>query len=61
LLDSSALRLTGGESGNPDGMARLEDYAFGRLTVDGRVLMRDLIVLPDWVVTDWWRARATRW
>jgi hypothetical protein len=25
------------------------------------VHMRDLIVLPDWVVTDWWRARATRW
>jgi hypothetical protein len=47
--------LAGGESGNPDGMARLEGYTFGRLTVDGRVHTRDLIVLPDRVVTDWWR------
>lgn len=36
-------------------MARLEDYSFGRLTVDGSEQTRDLIVLPDRVVTDWWR------
>jgi hypothetical protein len=36
-------------------MARLEDYSFGRLTVDGREHTRDLIVLPDRVVSDWWR------
>ena len=36
-------------------MARLEDYRFGRLTVDGREHTRDLIVLPDRVVSDWWR------
>jgi hypothetical protein len=39
-------------------MARLEDYAFGRLTVDGRVHTRDLIVLPDRVVPDWWRCEG---
>jgi hypothetical protein len=36
-------------------MARLEDYSFGRILVDGDEQTRDLIVLPDRVVTDWWR------
>ena len=36
-------------------MARLGDYGFGRLTVDGAEHTRDLIVLPDRVVSDWWR------
>src|SRR5918911_390949 len=36
-------------------MARLEDYSFGRLTVDGQEHTRDVIVLPDRVVGDWWR------
>ena len=36
-------------------MARLEDYRFGRLTVDGQEHTRDVIVLPDRVVSDWWR------
>lgn len=36
-------------------MARLEDYSFGRITVDGRTQDRDLIVMPGRVVTDWWR------
>src|SRR3954454_2364931 len=36
-------------------MARLEDYSFGRLTVDGQEHTRDLIVLPDRIVSGWWR------
>jgi hypothetical protein len=36
-------------------VARLEDFSFGRLTVDGSEQTRDLIVLPDRVVRDWWR------
>lgn len=36
-------------------MAKLEDYSFGRITVDGEEHTRDLIVLPDRVVPDWWR------
>jgi hypothetical protein len=36
-------------------VARLEDYSFGRLSVDGSEQTRDLIVLPDRVVGDWWR------
>jgi hypothetical protein len=36
-------------------MARLEGYSFGRIVVDGEEHTRDLIVLPDRVVRDWWR------
>jgi hypothetical protein len=36
-------------------MPTLEGYSFGRLTVDGTEETRDLIVLPDRVVRDWWR------
>ena len=36
-------------------MARLEDYSFGRIVVDGEEHTRDLIVLPERVVPDWWR------
>lgn len=36
-------------------MAELRDYSFGRIVVDGTEHRRDLIVLPDRVVPDWWR------
>jgi hypothetical protein len=36
-------------------VARLEHYSFGRVSVDGSEQTRDLIVLPDRVVTNWWR------
>jgi hypothetical protein len=47
--------MTGAEGGNEHGMARLENYSFGRLVVDGQEHTRDLIVLPERVVSDWWR------
>jgi hypothetical protein len=37
-------------------MPRLAGYRFGRLVVDGEEHDRDVIVLPDRVVRDWWRA-----
>jgi hypothetical protein len=39
-------------------VASLEDYSFGRITVDGSEQTRDLIVLPDRVVTNWWRRQG---
>ena len=36
-------------------MARIDQYEFGRIVVDGREETRDLIVLPDRVVRNWWR------
>jgi hypothetical protein len=36
-------------------MARLRDYSFGRILVDGEEHERDVIVLPSRVVANWWR------
>jgi hypothetical protein len=36
-------------------VARIEDYSFGRVVVEGEEHSRDLIVLPRRVVGDWWR------
>jgi hypothetical protein len=36
-------------------VAELREYTFGRIVVDGTEHRRDLIVLPDRVVADWWR------
>jgi len=33
----------------------LENYAFGRVTLEGRTYAADLIVLPDRVISHWWR------
>src|SRR6266567_4315459 len=50
-----AERLSGGES-----MPRIEGYRFGHLVVDGKEQTRDVIVLPERVLTDWWRADGHR-
>jgi len=36
-------------------MARIESYSPGRVVVDGVEHHRDLIVLPERVLTEWWR------
>jgi hypothetical protein len=36
-------------------MARISDYEFGHVVVDGEEHSRDVIVLPSRVVPDWWR------
>jgi hypothetical protein len=36
-------------------VAHLDGYRFGRISVDGSEQTHDLIVLPDRVVTNWWR------
>jgi hypothetical protein len=36
-------------------MTRITDYSFGHIVVDGCHHDRDVIVLPDRVVGDWWR------
>lgn len=33
----------------------IQDYQFGRMVVDGEPHTRDLILLPDRVVANWWR------
>lgn len=41
-------------------MPRIEGYRFGHVLVDGEEQTRDVIVLPDRVVTGWWRADGHR-
>jgi hypothetical protein len=36
-------------------MARIEDYSFGHVVVDGEEHSKDVIVLPQKVVGNWWR------
>jgi hypothetical protein len=38
-----------------DAVSRLDGYSFGRILVDGREESRDVIVLPNRVVRNWWR------
>jgi hypothetical protein len=39
-------------------MPKLDDYSFGSVRVDGEVHTKDLIVLPDRVVPNWWRQQG---
>ena len=41
-------------------MPRIEDYRFGQVVVDGKEQRRNVIVLPDRVVSAWWRADGHR-
>jgi hypothetical protein len=36
-------------------VAAIEEYSFGRIVVDGTEHRRDLILMPDRVLPDWWR------
>lgn len=36
-------------------MPRIEGYSFGRIVIDGVEHSRDVIVLPERVVGNWWR------
>jgi len=36
-------------------LARIENYSPGHVTVDGIKLNRDVIVLPERVLSNWWR------
>jgi hypothetical protein len=38
----------------------IQDYRFGHMTVDGETHARDLILLPERVVADWWRKEGHR-
>ena len=34
---------------------KVEHYRFGKIVIDGEAYVRDLIIFPDRVRTDWWR------
>ncbi len=33
----------------------IQNYRFGQMTVNGELFTRDLIILPDRIIPDWWR------
>jgi hypothetical protein len=39
-------------------MARVDDYAFGRIVVDGREEHTDVILLPSRTISHWWRRQG---
>jgi hypothetical protein len=41
-------------------LPRIEGYSFGQLVVDGKEQTRDVIVLPDRVLSNWWREEGHR-
>jgi hypothetical protein len=41
-------------------MPRIDEYDFGRIVVDGVEQTRDVIVLPDRLVANWWRRDGHR-
>jgi hypothetical protein len=38
----------------------IQSYRFGQMVVDGQAHARDLILLPDRLVTNWWRKDGHR-
>lgn len=38
----------------------IDSYSFGRIVVDGVSYSRDLIILPDKIITTWWRREGHR-
>jgi hypothetical protein len=36
-------------------MPRIEEYSFGHIVIDGDEYDKDVIILPDRVVSNWWR------
>lgn len=37
---------------------KIEAYRFGKITVDGVAYFKDVIILPDQVIANWWRAKG---
>ena len=37
---------------------RITSYDFGRIVIDGRTYDKDVIILPETVVSPWWRAEG---
>jgi hypothetical protein len=47
-----------GKERAPVAAPRIEDYRFGTIVVDGEPYGEDLIILPDRVLSGWWRRQC---
>jgi hypothetical protein len=36
-------------------MAHIQDFSWGQIVVDGKTYDRDLILLPEEIIPEWWR------
>lgn len=41
-------------------MKKIENYAFGTITIDGKTYTSDVIIYPDRVDSSWWRKEGHR-
>lgn len=57
LIDIIRMRHFGGISIIMPGF-HIEDYRFGKITIDGIQYTRDLIILPSRIVAGWWRSEG---
>lgn len=39
---------------------KIDDYKFGKMVIDGRAFTKDLIIIPDGIVENWWRKEGHR-
>lgn len=39
---------------------RIDEYAFGKITVDGQTYTSDIIITPDTIIDSWWRKEGHR-
>jgi hypothetical protein len=37
---------------------KIENYEFGKIVIEGRKYEKDLIILPDKILTNWWRKQG---
>lgn len=37
---------------------KIDDFTFGKIVIDGNTYQRDLIILPDRVLPNWWRVEG---
>jgi hypothetical protein len=40
------------------GIPKIESYEFGQAVIDGQVHKKDVIILPDRVISRWWRQES---
>ncbi len=36
----------------------IEDYRFGSITIDGKTYTKDIIILPNRILANWWRKKG---
>jgi len=39
---------------------KIDSYRFGRIVIDGEAYTKDVIILPDGVIPNWWRDEGHR-